>query len=105
MSLPRSADLLRLLRSYASLGAGRIGIDGQPDHAFVRVLFLQVLHIAGAVVLLHKWTLRIKPLEHHVFALVFGKRVRFALGVGKRKIRRGAAYRWYVRSKNCGCDQ
>ena len=38
--LPRFSDLLRLFRRDIALRAGRIGIDGQPDHSFARILIL-----------------------------------------------------------------
>ena len=70
MRLPRRRDFLRLFGRYISLGAGRIGIDGQPDYTFVSDILLQVLHVAAAVMLFHEWALWIKPLEHDVLAFV-----------------------------------
>ena len=70
MRLPRGRNPVGLFRRQVALRTRGIGIDGQPNHTFVRVLFLQVLHVAGAVMLFHKRTLWIKPLEHDIFALV-----------------------------------
>src|SRR6266478_1999233 len=50
--------------------AGRVGIDGQPNDPFVRILVLQLLHVTAAVMLFHKWAFRIEPFEHDIFALV-----------------------------------
>src|SRR5207247_10183474 len=105
MPLPRFSDLLRLLLRYAPLSAGGIGIDGKPDNSFACVLILQFLHVAAAVMLLHERAFRIKPFEHDIFAFVLRKRVRTALRVGERKIRRRAAYRRRVEGKDYGGDQ
>ena len=102
--LPRFSDLLRLFRGNIAFRAGRIGIDGQPDHSFTRVLILQFLHVAAAVMLLHEWAFRIKPFEHDIFALVLRKRVGAALRVRERKIRRSAAHRRRIESIDCSSN-
>src|SRR4030095_33158 len=63
MRLPRRRDLLRLFRRQTSLRPGGIGIAGQPDNAFVSELFLQVLHVAAAIMLFHERALWIKPFK------------------------------------------
>jgi len=73
MRFPGGGDLLRLLRSYAALGAGRIRIDSQPHNTFARVLLLQLLHVVTAVMLLHERTFRVEPFENDVFTLVLGE--------------------------------
>ena len=73
MRLPGGCDFLGLFRRQIAFRTGRIGIDGQPNHALVCVFFLQFLHVVGAVMLLNKRAFRIKPFEHDVLALVLGK--------------------------------
>jgi len=102
--LPRFSDLLRLFRRDIAFRAGRIGIDGQPDHSFARILILQFLHVATAVMLLHERAFRIKPFEHHIFALVLRKRVGATLRVRQRKIRRNAAHRRGIESIKCSSN-
>jgi len=92
MCLPRTRDLLRLFRRQVSFCAGRIGIDGQPDNTLVRELFLQVLHVAAAIMLFHERALGIKPLKDDVFTLVLRQRMRLATGIRKRKLWRSAAH-------------
>jgi hypothetical protein len=102
--LPRFSDLLRLFRRDIAFRAGRIGIDGQPDHSFARILILQFLHVAAAVMLLHERAFRVKPFEHDIFALVLRKRVGAALRVRERKIRRSAAHRRRIESVDCSSN-
>ena len=104
---------MRLIGSEIAFGAGRVGIDGQPNDTFASVLSLQLLHVVAAVMLFHERAFRIKPLEHDVFAFVLRERLRLAIGVRSREIGRGAADRRNVRSVkraggkcgDCGEDQ
>src|SRR6266480_4865348 len=105
MRLPGCSDLLRLFRRYVALGAGRIGIDREPDNALAPIFILQLLHVAAAVMLLHERTFRIKPFKHDILTLVLRKRVRIAFRVGDRKIRRSASYLARVEAKDSGGDQ
>src|SRR5438034_11804889 len=102
MRLPGCSDLLCLFRRYVALGAGRIGIDREPDNAFARIFILQLLHVAAAVMLLHERTFRIKPFKHDILTLVLRKRVRLAFCIGERKLRRSTAYRWWAEGKDGG---
>ena len=105
MRLPRRRDLRGLFSRQVALRTWRIGINGQPDNAFVSEFLLQVLHVAAAIVLLHKRALRIKPFEHDVFALVLRKRMSRTFRVCQRKIGRGASNRRRISGKDCGSDQ
>jgi len=105
MRLPLSRNLFRLFRRQVTLGAGRIGIDRQPDNALARILILQLLHVTPAVMLLYERALRIKPLQHDILTLVLRQRVRLAFRVGDRKIRRSASYLGRIEGKDCGGDQ
>src|SRR5438876_9606514 len=101
MRLPGCSDLLRLFRRYVALGAGRIGIDREPDNALARTFILQLLHVAAAVMLLHERTFRIQPFQHAILTLVLRTRVRRAFRVGERTIWRSAAYRRRVERDKC----
>lgn len=105
MRFPSRGNLPRLFRRQIPFCARGVGIDGQPNHTFIGVLFLEVLHVAAAVMFLYKRALRIKPFEHDVFALVFRKRMRRPFRVGQRKIWRGASNRRRIRGKDCSSDQ
>ncbi len=70
MRFPLRHFLHRLLRRKVPFGSRRVGIDRQPDNAFTGVFFLQLLHVAAAVMLFHERAFRIEPLQHDVFAFV-----------------------------------
>ena len=48
------------------------GDNGEPDDPFRSVFFLQLLHVAGGVVLLYEGAFGVKPLEDNKFARVGG---------------------------------
>ena len=90
LRFPIFHHLLRLFRRQVSLVSGRVGIDRQPDHAFAGKFALQLLHVAAAVMLFHKRAFGIEPFQHHIFAFVFGKAVRFPGASGRLKSGAGA---------------
>jgi len=105
MRLPRCRDLLRFFGRHISLCPGRIGIDCQPDNALISEFFLQVLHVAAAVMLFHERALWIKPFKDDVLTLILRQRMRLAFRVRERKIRRGASNRRRIGGKDCSSDQ
>jgi len=91
--LPFGHLLLGLFGRKISLFPGRGRINAQPDNAFAGKFFLELLHIAAAVMFLHEGAIGIKPFQHDVFPFVLGKRLRFAFRISDGKIGRGAADR------------
>ena len=83
MHFPLGHLLDCLLQSKIPLSPRRIGINRQPDNAFAGIFLLQLLHVAAAVMFVHEWTFRIKPLEYDIFAFVLRKRMRVAVGIGE----------------------
>ncbi len=70
-------DLIGLFGWVVALFAGGRGHDGQPDHAFFAIFFLDRWHMAVVVVAFDKGTTVIQPFENHDFSLVLGQIVLF----------------------------
>jgi len=76
-----------------ALESRRGRIDREPDDSLAGEFFLELLHIAAAVMFLHVRALWIKPLQHNVFAFVLRQRLGLAFRIRRRNIRRSGADR------------
>ena len=78
---PFSLAISAIFAGSGSLACLRRRIDGDPDDALGRVIGLEFLHVAGAVMLLHERAAEVDPFEDDDLALQFAERDGFAVQV------------------------